>query len=213
MTLSNFGLSVENLTALILLYSLLFLVIAVIGAVLFFLKGFGIYKMSRALKIKRSWYGFVPFLNIFAFGRLADATNRKQTNNRALITAVYILKTLLAFIFAVLFVIALVELLFAADKAVFNGEKLDSDVFYVFKTTFFVLCATFIFKIIYAIITAVYAAKIYKLFGVRTANLNAVLGFIFPVLLPFFVYAVSKNDPHEQKSGLKVDGAVFSIDG
>ena len=212
MTLSNFGLSVENLTALILLYALLFLVIAVIITVLFYLKGFGIYKMSRTLKIKRSWYGFVPVLNVFALGRLADVADKKDTNIRKTILTLYILKTVLSVVFTVFLISGLVEVLFAADAAVFEGEKLKSDVFYCLAPAFYLLCGAVILNFVYQIVNAICAAKIYSVFGASAPKFNAMLGFILPIFIPFFIYTVSKNDPIEQKSNSSVDGAVFSID-
>lgn len=212
MTLENFGLTPENLTALIFLYLSLFLIVGVIGIILFYIKGFGIYKMSRNLKIKRSWYGFVPFLNIFAFGRLSDAANSKKTNNRALLITVYTLRTLFGIAFFVLLISASVELLFAADKAVFKGEKLDSDIFYSFAPAFYMLCVSVLLYLLYGIINAVCAAKIYKLFGDSSAVLKAVIGFFIPITIPFFIYSFCKNDPANQQKAFKYDDAVFSID-
>jgi len=212
LTLENFGLTPENLTVLIFLYISLFLIVAVIGIILFYIKGFGIYKMSRNLKIKRSWYGFVPFLNVFAFGRLSDAVNFKKTNNRALLIAVYTLKTILSIAFFVLLVSASVELLFAADKAVLKGEKLNSDIFYTFAPAFYMLSGCVILGLLYGIVNAVCAAKIYKLFGEKSAAIKAVIGFFIPITIPFFIYSVCKNDPTNQQKAFKYDDAVFSID-
>lgn len=199
--------------ALIFLYALLFLAVAIIGVALFYIKGFGIYKMSRNLKIKRSWYGFVPFFNIFAFGRLSDAANSKKTNNRTLLVTIFVFKILLFIAFLVFTVIFAVELLFAADAAVFNGEKLDSEIFYAFTPAFYLLCVTVFFEILYRIVTAVCAAKIYKFFGVKSYVVSAVVGFFLPILIPFFVMSACKNDPKNDQIIFSYDDAVFNING
>jgi len=213
LTLASFGLTPENLTVLILLYSLLFLIVFAIGMFLFYINGFGVYKMSRNLKIKRSWYGFIPFLNVFAFGRIADAVSSKKTNNRSLLITVYILKTLFYVSFIVLLVVYSVELIFAADEAVFNGKKLDPDIFYIFTPAFYLFCVAVIFDTIYRIINAVCAAKIYKLFGSKAFVFKSVIGIFIPIIIPFFVYSVCKNDPNSQQKAFRYDDAVFSIDG
>lgn len=213
MTLKNFGLNPQNLTALIFLYISLILIVAVIGITLFYVKGFGIYKMSRNLKIKRSWYGFVPFFNVFAFGRLADAANEKKTNNRSLLVVLYILKTILYVAFFLVLIIFAVNLLFAADEAVLKGEKLDSDIFYALSPAFYLLCVSVVLDILYGIVNAVCAVKVYKLFGVKSPVAIAVIGFFIPFTIPFFVCSVCKNEPHNKQNTFLHDDAVFSING
>lgn len=212
MTFADFGLTEANVTALVFLYILLFSLILLGMAVLFYLKGFGIYKMSRKLKIKRSWYGFLPIFGVFAFGRIADSAQRKKTGYRNGLISLYAISRITGIVSAVLALAFSVKLLFAADTAVFGGVELNPDIFKGLMPAVIMLVVSLVFTVTYWVLNSICAAKVYKLFGLNASKLKAVLGFIIPILLPCFVYSVCKNDPNEAKPSFKNDDSVFSID-
>ena len=193
MSLTDFGLTETAVSTLALLYSFLFLILAAAGVFLFFLKGYGIYKMSKKLGVRGSWYSFAPITNSIAFGKIADkVTNKKSAYKNALL-ALYVIKLILTVLFLSLTLLFAVKLLFAADLAVLNGEKLDPAIFKeaLSAVIFFVL--TVLFTLVYGIVKTVCAAKIYKALGCKYPVLNAVVGFIFPVTFPFFAYSAVKE--------------------
>lgn len=212
MTLADFGITEPKLFALITLYGLLGALVLVGFLVFFYLKGFGIYKMSRKFNIKRSWYGFVPFANIFAFGRLVDFSGPKKSSYRTVLTLVYVISILFATVGVVLSLKFGVELLFAADEALFKGKSLDPNIFNRFVPAFITLSAAVILNIVYRIIATVCAAIIYKRFDFKFAVVKAILGFIIPFLMPCFIYSVCKNDPIYSNLA-DYDDSVFKIDG
>jgi len=215
MTLTDFGITEPKLFALIILYSLLFFLILAAVLVLFYLKGYGIYIMSRKLNIKRSWYGFVPFANIFAFGRLADISAKGKGMYRKALTVTYILSFIFMVAYSVLSINFAVKLLFAADAAVFAEKSLDPKIFNAFIPALAFLGIALILTVVYRILSAVCAVKIYKRFNTRAPYIKAVFGFIIPLLLPCFLYSVCKNDPIDKSVADNDDGynAVFKIDG
>ena len=89
MIFSDFGITENKLLALVVLCLLLSFFVLVCKMVLFYLKGYGIYRMSQKLKIRRSWYGYVPFANVYALGKLADYLTNGKRFYRTKLTAVY----------------------------------------------------------------------------------------------------------------------------
>lgn len=193
MSLTDFGLTETAVSTLLLLYSFLFLILAAVGVFLFFLKGYGIYKISKKLNISNSWYSFAPITNSIALGKIADKVTNKKSAYKNAFLVLYIIKLVLSVAFLALALLFAVKLLFAADLAVLNGEKLDPA---IFKETLLPLVAfilAVLFALIYAVLKTVCAAKIYKALGSKYAVLNAVIGFIIPITFPFFVYSAVKE--------------------
>lgn len=211
MTLANFGLTESAVTILIFLYAALFLLIFSAALILFYLKGFGIYRMSRTLKIKRSWQAFVPFLNVAAFGKIADASNGKKSSYEKILFVFYTLKTLVFAVFLGLAISFLVKLIFAADQAVFDGKELSSKIFFEAISPVIAFLISVLLCLIYNIINAVCAVKVYKKFGDDAAVLKAIIGVLIPITFPCFVYSICKNEPGEKKESLAAEDSVFYI--
>ena len=66
------------LTAFIFVYFGIVLICAVVSFVIYFLNAIGLYEMSSSLGLKNPWYGFIPFLNSFAIGRIAEKYQKKN---------------------------------------------------------------------------------------------------------------------------------------
>ena len=192
---SDFGITESAFTALVFLYLALFLIIFLISAVLFYLKGYGIYKMCRKLEIKGKWRGFVPFLNVWAIGDLAAVGNAKKIILKKLLTIFYLGMIFFSALSAIVSVSPLVKLLFAADIAVANGTELNPDIFYSFNLTFVLIIIAFICCLIYRIARIICCFNIYKVFSSKNAVIFTALAIIFPVLEPFFIYSASSNEP------------------
>lgn len=214
MTLADFGLTHSSVTALIILYLSLFILIFSCILALFYIKGFGIYKISRKLKIKRSWYGFLPFANIFAFGRISDVTSKKKSHYGAWLTFLYSVSRILMAVFVVLGIIFAVKLLFAADKALFEEKELDAKIFKGLLAPVLCLLLSALFNLFYWIVNTFCAVRVYRLFGASHPVAFAVLGLFIPILFPCFVNSVCKNDPTSGFNEIvNDDTAVFSVDG
>lgn len=193
MSLTDFGLTETAVSALILLYSFLFLILAAVGIFLFFLKGYGIYKMSKKLGVKSSWYSFAPITNSIAFGKIADKVTNKKSAYKNTLLALYVIKFVLTLVFLTFTLLFLVKLFFAADLAVLNGVKLDPAIFKEALLAVVVFILAVLVALIYAVVKTVCAAKIYKALGCKYAVLNAVIGFLIPVTFPFFAYSAVKE--------------------
>lgn len=197
MSLTDFGLTQSVVSTLMLLYSFLAFVLFALLVFLFFLRGFGIYKISKKLNTQNSWYAFAPILNGMALGAAADKVS-KDANFKNLLLSGRLIKLLLNIIFTAAAIVFSVKLLFAADLAVLNGTKIDTA---IFKDAIFAV-VVFVFSklsaIFYGALKMLCAIKIYNALNVKLAALKAVIGFIIPVTFPFFVYLAVKEEKAEE---------------
>ena len=193
MSLTDFGLTETTVSTLLILYSVLFFVLAVAGVFLFFLKGYGIYKISKKFGINNSWYSFAPITNSIAFGKIADKVTNKKSAYKNAFFALYIIKFVFSVAFLAFALLFAVKLFFAADLAVLNGVKLDPAIFKKSLLAVVFLALAVLFALVYQILKNVCAAKIYKTLGSKYAVLKAVVGFIIPVTFPFFAYSAVKE--------------------
>ncbi len=191
----DFGITESAFTALVFLYSSLFWVLALISALLFYVRGYGIYKMSRKLEIKGKWRGFVPFLNVWALGDLAAAGNAKRVVLKKIFTSFYLLYIIFSFAASVLSVSPLVSLLFEADFAVANGTDINPEIFTTFTLPFALIIISAVFCLIYRILRLACCYNIYKLFSEKYAVLFTVLSLFIPLLEAVFIYSVSSKEP------------------
>ena len=214
MTLVDFGITENKLFALTVLYFLLFALLSALALAFFYLKGFGIYKMSRKLNIKKSWYAFLPFANIYAFGRVADFSGKGKSFYRKVLTVIYCLSVIFSVAGLLLGFKFAVKLLFAADAALYAGTALNPNIFEGLLPTVLSILIALILNILYGILSAVAAFKIYKRFNLSAPLFSAVFGFIIPLLVPCFLYTACKNDPVDSDyDDSDDDGSVFKIDG
>lgn len=196
MSLTDFGLTQSLVSTLMLLYSFLAFILFASLVFLFFLRGFGIYKISKKLNCDNGWYAFAPILNGMALGDAADKVS-KDSNFKNLLLAVRLIKLLLNIIFAAAAIVFSVKLLFAADLAVLNGVKLDSAIFKDAIFTVVVFVFSILSAIFYGVLNMLCAIKIYNALNVNLAVLKAVIGFILPFTFPFFVYLAVKEEKAE----------------
>ena len=73
-----FGDSLEFLGGLLAIYVGLLGLGGIIGLALYILNGIGIMKMSQSLNLRNGWLAFIPFANIFAFGRVGEQYIKKD---------------------------------------------------------------------------------------------------------------------------------------
>ncbi|MBR4072365.1 MAG: hypothetical protein IKK24_00355 [Clostridia bacterium] len=191
---SDFGITEKAFSALILLYSALLLILLFVAGLLFYLKGYGIYKMSRKLGIKRSWRGFVPFLTVNAFGDLASAKDKKDVMKK-FVTVSFYLTFLLVLAAYISSVFSLTNLLFEADKAVAAGKELDPNIFTNYNISVIFVGLAFVSYLVYKISILISSYKIFNTFCSKNAALFSVISFVLPFLLPFFMYSACKNEP------------------
>jgi len=190
---SDFGITQEAFSTLILLYSALFAIFLLVVLTLFYLRGYAIYKMARKSGVKGSWRGFIPFANVSAFGDIAENSGKRDIKNFLNISY---FATIIFSVFSYGFsVVSFTKLLFAADKAVAMQTELNPNIFFEFKMPFIFFILSVVFYILYRVAVLIACINIFKSFSPSSAIAFSVIGFILPITLPFFMYAACKNEP------------------
>lgn len=170
-----------------------------VGLVFYLLQAFGIYGMSKKLGLCKPWLCFVPIINTYSFGSVAESYKLKSGKKPAKLgiwlLVLNILQTLAIIALLVVFV-----LLFAGILGVAESEGLDVttaraellEVIIPFVVVYFI---TFAVSLTFKILRYVALWRIYDVFSKNTATLFLILSFLFPVLEPIFLVIIRNNPP------------------
>lgn len=192
MTLADYGYSAEPFEMLFVLFVLLFAVAAVLGIVIYVIHALAYYEMSRAMGLKKDWYGFVPFLRDMACGNIASGKEKSRYGR--VLTVFSVLYTVFSLIFAAFYGVAFIKLIFEADSAMLNGlSELPDGALAVFKPLIIPAVLMLVTGITYKIMRIVAEFRIYRKFAPSSAVVFLILAILLPFLAPIFLFSIRKN--------------------
>lgn len=187
------------LTGFLTIYSLIGFFTSIIGLVLFVIKGFAIFDMSKKLNLKKNYLGFIPVVSVFAFGRIAEKYRKKDGSKSAKFSVILlifnILQYLLAIVFIAVTIYAVIEIYGFAENAIIKDVSME---LYMFSSLIPVIICYFILfavSVAYTVLTYVSFWRICEFFNKRNATLYTFLSVIFPFLMPIFLFIIRKNEP------------------
>ena len=175
----------------ILIFLLIFLFFTLIFAVVTVIfQGIGIMKMHEKLGLKNGWMAFVPFLNAYAIGKVAEqyvkADGRKSAKFSVILVvanSIYILISMVSLFFNIFTTFA--EEMAVSPEAILTVSAI-SLVFAFFELTF--SCA-------YMVVSYVAWWRVFAIFSNKNATLYLILSIFVSVVHPFLVFAIRNNDP------------------
>lgn len=166
----------------------------IIALVMYLLEAFGLYGMAKGSGIGRPWRGFVPFANIFLFGKIAERYVKKDGKKSAkfggLLLAFEILTLVLAFV-TMAFVISMIFVLATAEN---ETELVNS----IIVPMFAMLISCFVLigvSIAYVVIYYVALWRIFTAFDYNNATVYFVLSILFSFLGPIFLFVLRNKQP------------------
>lgn len=178
----------------------------IVNLILFVISGLALFKMQKNLNLKNPWICFVPLLNIFAIGRVAQVFIKKNGMNSAkfgpILLIVYIIKMLCAAAFLVLFTVSLNEIILNASKAIENDVFMTLSMFSSLIPVIALYFVFFALAVTYDIIYFVALWRIFSVFCNENATLFTVLSIFFKFLIPFFLFFNRNREPkftHEER--------------
>lgn len=181
-----------------------------VGIVLYILMAFGIFEMAKKAKIKNPWLAFIPIVNIYTFGRVAQCyvknSGKKSAKFGAWLLALKILKLVFAAVFTVMLIIAVISVSTSLYDAYNNAESVTAEMFASLIPViamYFILLAT---AIAYKIVYYVALWRIFAVFNFSNATLFTVLSVFFGFLPEIFVFAIRNKEPQITEVN---DGALF----
>lgn len=172
---------------------------SVVSLALFVLMGIGLYSMAKKMELNSPWISFIPVVNTFALGRIAQRYVKRDGTASAkfgvILLVLYIIEIILIAVFAVFTVIAVVAIIANASDAVLNDTTMTLSMFSSFVPvviSYFVLLAV---AIVYEVLYFVALWRIYSIFNNRNSTLFTVLSVFFSFLAPIFLFAIRNKEP------------------
>lgn len=169
-----------------------------IGMVLNVLQSVGVYRMSEKMGINRPWYAFVPFLSIYAIGRLGDECVKHAGKKRLgkLTLGVYIVYMVVIIALVFVMINSVFDLVLLEETAYLpeNGDQYNSFVFGIVASLIGVYLLLFAFAIICSILNYISLWRIYSAFDGTNAVVYEVLSIFFPFLTSIFLFLVRKKE-------------------
>ena len=190
---------------LIILLAFLFLTLAFAVVTVIF-QGIGIMKMHEKLGLKNGWMAFVPFLNAYAIGKVAEqyvkADGRKSAKFSVILVvanSIYILISMVSLFFNIFMTAA--EEMAVSPEAILTVSAI-SLVFAFFELTF--SCA-------YMVVSYVAWWRVYAIFSNKNATLFTIISILFSLVQPFIIFAIRNNDPMNVEIKVEEIPEVFEV--
>lgn len=208
-TLEDFGLSPQPVKMLAVLVMAFILIGGLLCLVFYVMKALGIYDMSKKCGIRNRWYAFVPLLNAYTLGRLAEKYQNKNGKSakylKVILPVLYAVVAVLLIISTVMGVLGGISLLFDADKALADEKQLEEEAFTQLFSAFVPLLMSVFFIIVKRIVTFIALFKIYSAFDYKNAVVLLIFSILFnSVLVPVFLFSIRKKEPclsYDERAG------------
>lgn len=190
------------LAALIFIYFGIVLICAVVSFVIYFLNAIGLYEMSSSLGLKNPWYSFIPFLNSFAIGRIAEKYQKKNGAKSAKFSVILLTLDIIMTVLAVIMLFSLVSTVigaasFAAGYLADVTSSVSIGAYNIMSILWLVFSALLFLGVATAYIVIYYVAfwRTCAVFDYKNASLYTVLSVFFNFLAPIFLFVIRKNKP------------------
>ncbi len=187
----------EEIGAFLVLYGFIFSISGLLGLVLFVLKGFGLYEMSKTLELKNPWISFVPVVSVFSLGRVGQNYVKQDGTRSAKFSIALIVLYILQFVFAIGFLIALifavVEIVSNAQNVLDTNSAMTLQMFYSLIPAIILYFVTLAFAIAYSIVYYIALWRVFAIFEHENATMFTVLSIFFKFLPPIFLFLIRKK--------------------
>ena len=211
----NFELGYEYFELFWVIYSVVGAFVVIFGLVTYILSAVGVYKMSRTLGTGCPWIAFIPVVNVYALGRIAQhaptSSGRRPPRYGAMLLSFYLItlvSTIGVFASAavILFTVAntfggfeamLREFLYSyynymgyiplpALEDALMGPALAMLLFLILMLVFAILYTVFYYITLY---------KVYKLFNPSSSTVFLILSLFFNIAIPFLLFSLRNKLP------------------
>lgn len=195
---NDLGLSdsaIKGILTAITVYTFSFLSICL---VLYILRAIGIYTMAKNNDISKPWIAFVPVINSFNLGKIAEKYKKNYGSKSAsfslLLLIFNLFKLVLVFLIFVLGFNAVSTILGFAQTAIENNTEMTLDMFVSVVPVIICYVALFGFSLAFAITKFIALWRIYSLYDNKNAVLYTVLSILFNFLDPIFIFILRNKN-------------------
>lgn len=174
--------------------TLFFALIAAIVTIVF--QGIGIMKMHQKLGLKNGWMAFVPLLNSFALGKVAEQYIKENGKKSAKFSVILLVLNIIPMIIIGIY---LVISFFTGLSLGFAGTSdIDIETATTILTTIFFI-VYYPIAIVISVIQYVALWRIYAIFSNDNATLFLILSIFISFVQPFLIFAIRNKEPQNLK--------------
>lgn len=174
-------------------------IVALLGLALFILGGYAIFEMSKKADIKYPFLGFIPVLQSFALGRIAEKYVKRDGNKSAKFGTILLVLNILQFIISIVFivfsVIAILSIIVNVEDAIASDLEVTLSMFSSFIPVIISYFILFAVAISYSVFYYVSLWRVFSIFDNHNATLYLVLSIFFSFLAPIFLFVIRNNIP------------------
>ena len=178
---------------------------------LYILGAFAIFKLSKKVELKAPFISFIPFLQSFALGRLAEKYIKKDGSKSAKFSVILfifnILQTILLIIFIFSTLYSIFNVIVNIENAIANDTKVTIDMFSSFIFVIALFFVLLVCVICYKIFFAIAIWRVYAIFDYKRAIVYTIISVLFSSISSIFLFVIRNNNP-EYKS----DAEYFEIE-
>ena len=171
-------------------------IIYVVAAYL--LNAFAVCKMSENLNLKNPKLAFIPIVNAFALGRIAELQKeneaKKPLKYSYILLALRIVALVLAIVLAVVAVNSLVSILTYANNALEGNEPMTAAMFKSVGTVIWFYIATMIACVITAVVNYICVWRVFNLYECKNAVAKLVVSIIISIFASIFLFALRNKE-------------------
>ena len=166
---------------------------------LFFLGSYAIFVMSKKIGTNCPWISFIPFVQSFALGRLAEKYIKKDGSKSAkfgiILLILNIIQSILLGVLVILTFISVFTIILNVEDAISNDLKVTLEMFSSFIPVLIVFFILFAVAVCYKVIYAVALWRVFVVFDYKNATLYTIISVIFSLISPIFLFVIRNNTP------------------
>lgn len=164
-----------------------------VGLVFYLLQAVGLYKMGKTVGVSAPWLAFIPVVNVFALGKIAETPTegKKPMKYGTILLLLNISSSLISNIMSFRIVNKIVEVISQFDET--NIEDFILDIAVTASET---SVLTSVLSVIYVIFYYIALYKVFKLFSPDNATVFLVLSILFGIALPIIIFCLRNKPIH-----------------
>ena len=177
--------------------ALYYMFVFAVSLATYLLQAFAIFKMAKNMGYNNPWLAFIPFANVYMFGKVAETYIKSDGRPSAKFSKILLTLQIILMAILVLLVVLIVMILFIeATGTYFLSPEIETlAASAMVLPLILAIFAMLGVAIAYAIINYVALWRIFALYNYKNATLFLVLTLFVGVLTPIFLFVLRNKEP------------------
>lgn len=183
----------EAFRILLLVLCVISVIATVFALIMYIFESIGLYSVAKRRGLKHPFMAWIPYTNTYLFGKAAEqyetAVKGKSKNYKAILLCLSIILTAVTALFNVVIYALSNSIVYLAQDCAYN-----SDAIVLIISLILLYIAMLVVSVIYSVFYFIALHKIYRSFSTKSSTLLLIFSIIFPVIVPFVIFASRKKD-------------------